>query len=179
VDTGYLIQFRGEGLISDWIRLVSGGIHTHTAMVVRRDDGSLAVAEMREFKGGRITSLYEQYRDHQWQMDFYKPNTEKYPELNLNDAAEAMKFICRNGQYSYLNLLKILIRRIPILWRFFDRGVDDDEMVNPDEKKWHCSDSVAAAYQYGGVDPVPAMPHELVSPSDLTNSLLFTYQFSL
>lgn len=179
ISEGYVIQFRGSGLVSSWIKMVTGGIHSHTAMVVRKDDGSLAVAEMREFKGGRITSLYEQWQSHAGSMDFYRPCVERYPELNLHDTSEAMKFLANNASYSYFNLAKILVRKLPILWRFFDRGIEDESVINVDDRSWHCSDSVAAAYQFGGVDPVPWMPSDLVSPNDLTKSLLFEYQFSL
>lgn len=180
VKPGWLIQYRGTGLISSWIRLVTGGIHSHTAMVVEIDkDGEPIVAEVREFIGGRLSKLTFQWEQFGGHLDFYEPKTDHFPELNISATTIAMKQIALRAKYNYWNLAKILVRKLPFLWRFFDRGINDDLIVQIEDKRWHCSDSVAASYQFGGVDPVHYMPNDLVAPSDLTRSLLFDYRFSL
>lgn len=179
VKPGDLIQYRGKGLVASWIKLVTGGVHSHSAMVVDDWNGELIVGEMREFKGGRLDTLKNHYKKYQGQMDVYGVNLDHFPEMDLEASMWAMYQIAMFGKYSYSNLLRILVRKVPFLWRAFDRGFSDDFNVRVEDKRWHCSGSVAASYQYGGVDPVPNMPNDLVAPTDLSRSLLFKYKFSL
>ena len=56
---GDILQFRGSRYISDMIRFMTGGDHTHSAMLRIDSLGRADALEIREFVGGRAVPLAE------------------------------------------------------------------------------------------------------------------------
>lgn len=171
---GWLIQYRGNGWFSPWVRLCTGGVHTHSAMVT----GFNEVSEVREFVGGRISTLDFQYERYATQMDFYSITRAFYDPVGVQLSIRYMRTMGMNSQYDWWNILTIALRRIPLFHLCFeDKPIDDPRDLN--DLTRHCSDAIALAYSLGLVDPVPRWPNRLVTPHDLTKSMLFHYEFSL
>lgn len=186
IDDAWLLQFRGSGLISDWIRMISGGApHSHSAMTKINSRGLVDVMEIREFVGGRIRSLKWHAKYYKGRIDCFSPNHAHCWEdcWDPLGAAEKMHDLV-NCKYGYRSALRIGLRHLPFVWRMFPVETDDMKVqVNGDSflgVRPFCSHAVALAYREGGnVDVVPRLPDYLVTPSDLTHSMFFEYRFSL
>lgn len=175
IGNAWLAQYRGYGIISQWIRFAAGGgPHSHSAMLTVDDDGVLAM-EVREFIGGRILPLNAHAAFFPGCIDLFSPDTARYPEFNPRGAVKCMREITER-QYGYRGIVRLALRRVPFVWRFFPIDTID---VFDDSKKSpvFCSQAVSIACALGGgVDPVPRLPHGLTEPSHLTRSLFWKYE---
>lgn len=171
---GWLVQYRGRGLFSPWVRLCTGGVHTHSAMMTDFNE----ISEVREFVGGRITDLDFQVKRFNGQMDFYSVSRFYYDPVGMENTITYMRQMAESCSYDWSNIFLLAARRVPICHLLFhDRPIDD--VADFHRLRRHCSDAVSLAYQIGLADPVPRCPNRLVTPHDLTKSMMFVYEFSL
>jgi len=176
---GDLAQFRSRSLLSYLIRVGSFGVHSHSAMIRRNGDERIDLLEMYEFAGGRARPLEACVAKAPGLIDIFRPNTDRWPELDLQGATNHMRLLT-GKRYGRTGLLILAGMRV-IGLRFFLHGMvydmgDEGSCQRPP----FCSHAVCEAYRVGGgVDPVPRTPDWLVTPSQLTNSLLFEYVCSL
>lgn len=173
---GDIAQFRGRGLVSSWIRWATHGVHSHSGMVRVTEAGEIDLLEVREFIGGRAVPLLDQVEAFPGRIDIFRPRSELFPYCS-GKAVEMMRRIT-SQRYGYLGILRLALQRIPFVWRCFQIETRDvlDEVK---AKAPFCSHAVAIACRAGGVDPVPRKPDYLVTPADLTCSLLFDYHATL
>jgi len=176
---GWLAQFRGHGLISQWIQLAAGsGPHSHSALLSKTAKG-IDLLEMRECVGGRIMPLQYHVERFPGSIDLFSPDLDRWPKFDPAKAVDVMRnLVLRN--YGYRGIARIALRRMPLLWRFCK--IDTRDVLTPDEArrvKPFCSQAVAIACEQAGVDVVPRMPSCFVQPSDLTHSLFWQYEGSI
>ncbi len=192
IQDAWLAQFAGTGILSRLLIAGSQGVHSHSAMCRRNKNGTdtIDILEVREFYGGRVRPI-EAYLDTPGRIDFFSPNAVIPVAGSPSDsvfkprgAVSVMRHLTAS-RYGYWGVLGVMLRRVPLLWHLFPVITHD---VIPHEKDPEpstavppfCSHAVAMAYQYGGgVDVVPRKPNFLVTPSDLTFSMFFSYEFSL
>jgi len=170
---GDIAQFRGRGLIASWIRWATHGVHSHSGMIRVSDSGELDLLEVREFIGGRAVPLLDQVERYPGRIDVFRPRLHVFHQYSTEDAVWMMRRIT-SQKYGYAGVLRLALQRLPILWRL--ASVETRDVLHSGRKKApFCSHAVAIACRSGGVDPVPRKPDHLVTPADLTNSLLFDY----
>jgi hypothetical protein len=79
--------------------------------------------------------------------------------------------------YGWLNLLRVALHYVPVLWRVLPRDEDDlEESALPP----YCSAAVSEALRTGGgLDPCPQTPDRLTTPRDLALSPRLVYLFTI
>ena len=179
IGSGWLLSYRGASWVSHLIQAGTGSVHSHSAMTIVNGNDRLDVAEVREFKGGRRQPLVGHVLAQPGRIDVFRPNTGAFPQYDGDKAAHAMRDMTAT-RYGYGTALNIALRQVPLLWRLFP--VDTSDVLPKGVASWdrakirpHCSMAVAIAAQRGGVDPVQWKPPYLVTPGDLTQSLLWRY----
>lgn len=172
VQNGDLLQFRGTGLIASWIRYATHGVHSHSAMARVEPDGRVDCLEVRELSGGRAVPLLGQVAKYPGAIDVFRPRWWLF-DYRPADAVEKMRCLT-SRRYGYAGIIRLAVQRVPFVWRFCRLQTSDVEAHREDRAPF-CSHAVAIACRAGGVDPVPRKPDDLVTPADLTCSLLFEY----
>jgi hypothetical protein len=179
VQNAWLGQCRGDSYISQLIRLGTQGTHSHS-MMFRRTNGDLDVLETREGCGGRSRPV-DYHFSRPSRIDCFSPNAgNRWPEFDPIGACEAMRTLTAE-EYGYYGLLRMAMRRVPLIWRLYPPTTDDrlPEDGKPIRQPF-CSHAVSlATHLGGGVDPVPRRPHCRVTPTHLTESLFYNYEFSV
>jgi hypothetical protein len=178
IQSGWLAQYRGSSLVSAWIRLVTGGVHSHSAMFEKGDYG-INVLELREFKGGRALPLERHLMESPKRIDVFAPAVKRFPEWNGHEATGVMRLLTVQ-EYGYWSILYLLLRHLPFVWRLFPLSTSDVYVSETKNIRPFCSHAVAVSCELGGnVDPVPRLPAHEVTPAHLTWSLLWEYQFTI
>ena len=158
IKTGWLAQFRGRGWVASIIQRATGGLHSHSG-IVQRNNGTVDLLEVREFKGGRRVPLKGQAENNI--IDIFSVRDDIFP-IDIAKTIESMREMTGKN-YGYLGVTRLVLQRIPLLWRLWPLDVDDgDEMPSAP----FCSHAVCAAYRMGGVDPVPYKKDCCVTPRD-------------
>ena len=176
---GDLAQFRSRAWYSALIRIGTLGVHSHSAMLRLNGTDRIDLLEMVERAGGRAVPLQSRVAEQPGQIDIFRPDVARWPELDLEGATSYMRHLT-SQPYGALGLLLVAGLRMAGLRLLLARHA----RVFDDAREWDhapfCSHAVCSAYRLGGgVDPVPRKPDYLVSPADLTNSLLFHYVLTL
>lgn len=174
---GWIAQYRGYGYLSGLVQHGTGGCHSHSAMLCRVN-GHVDVMELREFIGGRRQPLEGHVERWPGQIDVFSINRARFPEFNARGAVRYMRGLTARP-YGYLGVSRLALRHVPLLWRFWPLVLQDYDVLATRGAPF-CSHAVCTACRVGGgVDPVPRKADHLVSPNDLTWSLLFQYEFTL
>lgn len=174
---GDLLQYRGNTIISEMIRFATHGDHAHSAMLRIDSLGRADVLEIREFVGGRATPLLGQVLMHDRRIDVYRPRVKVFVDYDPDGAVDVMRELT-SRPYGYRGILRLALQRVPIAWRFVRLSASEIEAGSPVAP--FCSHAIAHACRVGGgVDPVPRKRDDLVTPADLTWSLLFDYVCTL
>lgn len=168
-----LAQYRGNGWISKVIQYATGGPHSHSAMLW--NNGTADVLEVRELRGGRRVPLRSQAEKYPARIDVFRPKWHLWPFLDAQATIDSMR-IMTGKDYGYRGVARLVLQRIPGIWRLWPAKVNDN--ADSDDAPF-CSHAVSTAYRIGGVDPVPNKPDWQVTPNDLTHSLFFDYQFTI
>lgn len=171
---GWLILVRNNGLFSPLIRVATGGVYTHAAIVTNHDE----VSEIKEFVGARITDFAFQQSQYTGRVDFYSISPEYHNLAGEYAACEVMRLMATKCKYDYRAIGRIAVRHIPIIRWFVRTDANDDGKFRWEDRRF-CSEAVCAAYQFGLRDPVPNWPTHLTSPVDLSRSLMFIYEFTM
>lgn len=176
IGNAWLAQVRGSAYHSRLIMYGTGGPHSHSAMLCRTN-GHVDMMELLEFKGGRRVPLESQVHRLPGRIDIFSVDLERFPELDTAVAAKEMRTLT-GMDYGTLGVLRLALRKVPLLWRLWPLDTNDVYDIDTIGAPF-CSHAVALSFRKGGVDPVPRKPDHLVSPNDLTWSLLFRYEFTL
>jgi hypothetical protein len=179
IEDGWLAQYRGTSWVSRTIQRATAGPHSHSAML-RRNNGTVDILELREFKGGRARTLEGEAHRYSGLIDVFSVSKSRFPEFDGEGAVAFMRRLTEQD-YGYWGVLRIALRMFPFLWRFYSIKTHDvfDERRRRRIRPF-CSHAVALAYTYGGhINPVPRLPSYLVTPNHLTHSLFFNYEFTV
>lgn len=175
---GDLLQFRSNSLLSYLIKVGSLGCHSHSAMCRVNGGNRIDCLEMLSDVGW-ARPLLARVEEQSGQVDVFRPDTKRWPELNLEGATNYMRELT-GKRYGTQGLLFLAAARVVGL-RFLlakRMRVFDDTRESPHTP--FCSHAVCSAYRIGGgVDPVPRKPDWMVVPAELTNSMLFDYVMTL
>lgn len=171
---GDIAQFRGASWLSTAIQYATGGPHSHSALL-QRNNGTVDVLEVREWFGGRRVPLRSQAERHPGRIDVFRPNRHLWPQLSSAEVLGVMRTMTGRN-YGYRGVLRLALQRVPGLWRLWPIAANDELSGNDAP---FCSHAVCTSFRLGGIDPVPRKPDHMVTPNDLTHSLLFDYQFTI
>ena len=175
IESGWIAQFRGQAYQSQLIKFVTGGIHSHSAML-KRNSSSVDLLEVVEWVGGRSLPLESCVKRYPGIIDIFSINYQAFPNFNQIKAYKYMRAMT-GRKYGYRGALRLLLMRLPLLWRLWPLTADD---LHESDSAPFCSHAVCTACRLGGgVDPVPRKADDRVTPQDLTQSLLFNYEFTL
>lgn len=179
IQNAWIGQCLADTYISRLIRMGTQGVHSHSQMFARDCHGEVDILELREFKGGR-RHTFEYHLQHPGRIDVFSPDTEKWPDFDAEGAVEAMRQLT-NYEYGWKGIGEMLARRVPFVWRLFSTSTDDRLPADGKPiRQPFCSHAVSlATHLGGGVDPVPRCPHSQVTPTHLTYSLFYRYEFTL
>lgn len=188
LESGDVLLFRGKGIISFLIQRYTGGIHSHAAILARRN-GDFMCVEFREFKGSRSVTLESQFKDNPTSIDVFRPlkkvnydvvedgvvkNVEKVYTKDVANAVSKDIISWTGQEYGWKNIWSMFKRYIPGL-RLFSQNLKDDEIA----EAMVCSTAVTVAIRRNYMDPVPYMADDRVSPAGLARSPLLQYLFSI
>lgn len=176
LENGDVLAWRANSLIGAMIARSEASRYSHAGMVCRCCEDTLMVAEVREFKGGRIVTLSSQVLLYPGQIDVFKIDTDRYPEFDRDGAVRHM--IQYAGQeYGYWGVAKLALVHIPFIRHRVTASMDD---LYVDELPAFCSQAVSGACRLGGgVDPVKHRSDNSTEPGHLPASLLFRYLCTL
>jgi hypothetical protein len=175
--TGDILQYRGSTIISEWIRFATHGVHSHSAMLRIDSLGRADVLEIREFVGGRAVPLLGHVMQFNGRIDVFRPRVDVFKDYDAVSATDVMRDLT-SRPYGYLGIARLAVQRIPFAWRLV--RLETRDVIDGDGAAPFCSHAVChACREGGGVDPVPRKPDDLVTPADLTWSLLFDYVCTL
>jgi len=179
IQDAWLGQFTSNGWVSALVRAGTQGVHSHSAMFRRNADETVDLLELREFKGGR-SKTFQYHMDQPGRIDVFSPDSSRWPELRPAEAVAAMRRLT-DCEYGWYGIWRMAARRLPVVWHLYPPTTDDRLPFEGDPiRQPFCSHAVSLAMQLGGkVDPVPRCPNYLVTPSQLTFSLLYRYEFSI
>lgn len=177
IGDAWLLQYRGIGPVSLAIQLATGSVHSHTALTQRVGEREIDVLELREFVGGRRRTLQWHAAQNPGRIDVFQPNAggKWNKEWNAIETASMMRMLC-DQDYGYWGIAKLILRRVPVIHRLMPSA--NFETIIGHEQPF-CSHAAAMAYVAGGVDPVPNLPSDRVTPGRLTTSLFFEYAFTI
>jgi len=179
IQSGWIGQYLSDTFVSRLIRNSTQGVHSHSAMFLKNGGGKIDVLELREFKGGQRRTLAYHLSQPQ-RIDVFAPDTVRWSEFDGDGAATAMRRLT-DHEYGWFGIWRMAARRTPFLWRLYPPTTNDQLPVDGKPiRQPFCSHAVSLATHLGGrVDPVPRCPHYLVTPTMLTYSLFYKYQFTI
>lgn len=167
-----VLLFRRRGIIA----IAGRGEYSHAAMLAWWDSTPFLL-EMRELRGGRAVTLKSQVQAYPGMIDVYRVAS---PVWSIKNAAvKAMKLKAGN-RYSYANVLSAAALHLPFI-RLIAKPDTNDVTATPDadDIPEFCSEAVANAYRWAGLDLVPNLADKVTEPSDLARSAVLAYQFTL
>ena len=188
IEEADLLLFRAGGFPSiGWgITRYTGGKHSHVALA-HYDDDELYCVEQREFKGGRSVLLESQIQNRP--IDVYRASPEiMIPHRNgdltwkkkyLDDATKkritktALKIT--GSDYGWSNIWGIFKGYAPG-FRLLKTNKNGDEDI---AKAYVCSTVPVYSYRINYYDPCPNLSDARTTPTDLAQSALFHYMFTI
>ena len=167
---GWVLLDRGTSYLSSLIQKATGSPYSHVGIVVK-EGNRLDVCEVREFIGGRRQPLRSQVGTNK--IDVFKPVDAALEHWDRETTAEMINLMAGTS-YGYGSIFRIIMRKLPLLWRF--TAISDDE-ARPTVKevanvKPICSQAVFLAMAEGGLPPISRKPSYLVTPGDIGHSPL-------
>lgn len=176
---GDLALFRSRAWYSRLIGIGTLGIHSHAGLIRVNGGHRIDLLEMVEGGGGRAKPLISRVEEQPGEIDVFRPDLTRWPELDLGGAVEYMRDLT-GKPYGLAGLLLLAGLRMAGLRFLLARRARDFDDARQSPHAPFCSHAVCTAYRLGGhVDPVPRKPDHLVTPADLNNSLLFNYLMTL
>jgi len=195
IKEGDVLLFRGQSLVSKFIQSITNSEYSHAAIASWTNGDSdpiLEVLEFREFLGSRAINLQvylENLPDNT--IDVFSPSynltrKEYYKDINqVVDVDETFrgKLITKDFRrhlgedYSYWQILNILWYHVPVLRFFINESIFIDE--NGEFKYSICSSSIASVFSRNYTDLVKFKANAYTTPSDLSQSPLLSYLFTI
>jgi hypothetical protein len=152
---GDVLLFRPSGWIGKIVAFCTKSKYCHAAMYI----GEGNVAEMREFRGGRILPLSEYAGE---SIDVFRADA---PVVVKIDAVLTMQALL-SERYSFWHCVEaFLLRRLPKFVR----------KKECDHHGYHCSQAVSKAYRSAGLDLCPGVADWATTPGDLAVSKRLKY----
>ncbi len=163
---GDLLLFRRHGLIS----LAGRSDYSHSAMAAWWD-GDLMCLEVREWHGGRATSLWWQVRKYDGLIDVYRVQASDVQRIG---AVRSMRHKC-GEPYNYRGVYAAGC--VHLLGQADTKDYDDEtKRVRPE----FCSQATSSAWRVGGkLDIVHHLADKLTEPGDQARSAITDYKFTL
>lgn len=191
-----VLLYRGKSLFSKAIQAADHSRYSHAAMagwVNGHEDPStdLLCYEVRQWTGGRITTLAWQAATYPKQIDVYRlsdsytaflwdsAKKQQYGQtavLKRKEAVHRMRQLAKPGEYGWHNLFWVSLFHLPLL-RWFMPTIDNDQLVL--KRPPFCSQAVANAVRTAFTDLVRHTPDCMTGPGDLGRSPLLHYMFTL
>lgn len=194
IQTGDVLLFKAPPFPSvGWgITQYTGGKHSHVGLA-KRDGEHVYCVEQREFKGGRAVNLKTQVDQNPSRIDVYRPKSEFVSwesDKNEDFSVKKVKYTFTNEvaehiidtamdltgtDYGWKNIWEIFKGYCPGYRLIYRRKNGDDEI----SKAYVCSTLVTYAYRINFIDPCPNLRDSKTKPSDLAQSMLFDYIFTI
>jgi hypothetical protein len=172
MQSGDAFWFSGTAPWSWLIRIATVSNVSHAGMLKRKQNGEIRLLDVVEGKGGRNLPFVDEVAKYPGQYLWGPTQRDKYPEYNGIKAANFMEKLV-GTPYGWHSVLWMACWHAPIIRDFVYmihyRDIDKAFVNQP----MYCSDSQSVATETGGVDPVPDRAHQLTSPSDTLQSLLW------
>lgn len=153
------------------------GRYSHAAKVSRWHGSVtpiLCVLEVREWVGGRVSSLASQVRRYPGLIDVYRPDGYAY---DSGGADYFMRCVVLNTGYGWWNIFRASLMHVVGVRLFVSPSLDDLER---DQHPPFCSQACVMADRLGGgYDPVPNLADRHVDPNDLARSPFYRPLFTL
>ena len=152
---GDVLLFRPRGILGRLVAWATDSEYCHAAMFLGID----GVAEMREFRGGRILPLVDYETE---TIDVFRSGASTLEKIV---AVQKMQKLVKE-RYSFLHgIAAFLLRRLPKrLRKWFN--------FECDRYGYHCSQAISKAYRSAGFDLCPFIPDWATTPGDLARSRL-------
>lgn len=192
IKEGDILLFRGVGLVAKFIMVYGGGKYSHVGLASFSKNGRSIIecVEFREGKGGRTVNLEHQVELHDGLIDVYRPAShyEKITFINNRLKKKTIKF---NGKavtnclrrltglpYGWKRIWEIFKMKMIVIRLFFvPKNLTDD---NPSEFVYPvCSSVVASCFSSIGYDLVTNKNDQYIEPSQISNSPLIHYLFTI
>ena len=144
---GDVLLFRPATWLGRLVAWATGSEYCHAAMFLTG-----CVAEMREFRGGRILPLFDYETE---TIDVFRAVDSSTAEQIA--AVQKMQKLVKE-RYSFLHgIAAFLLRRLPQVMRSGEC----------DHHGYHCSQAISKAYRAAGFDLCPFIPDWATTPGDL------------
>lgn len=171
IHTADLLLFRRPRSL---IAIGNRGIHSHAAKASWWGE-NLCCLEVREWVGGRVSSLASQVERYPGLIDVYRV-TDSY-QFNREGADYVMRCIALNTRYGWWNLYQASLLHLFGVRLFVEPNLDD---TYHDSYPPFCSQATAYADRVGGgIDPVPNLADKITEPTDLARSAAYRPLFTL
>lgn len=172
-----------------WITKYTGGRHSHVGLA-HIMDGEVYCVEQREFLGGRMVTLRSQVEQNPHRIEVYRASPVIYEpyfedgeivwksrEFSNDVAKNVVDFALQiTGQpYGWKNIWTIFKSYAPGFRLVYNKPNGDTDIP----KEYVCSTVVTAAYRKYYADPCPNLSDIKTKPSDLAQSHLFHYLFTI
>lgn len=152
---GDILLFRDSGLLSKIIGRISGGKYSHVALNAFTDAYTNEIGLIEStWKGIEITTLKK--KDYKY-VDVFR-NINMTDELGYKIVTDAVKHV--NKKYDYSLLFTIMLNK----W-FGIMPIDGKE-------KFICSEFVDMIYKKNGIDIIPTIKNDNVTPNELAEILI-------
>lgn len=176
----------------------TGGEHSHVGLAAIDRDRVMLV-EFREWYGGRSIYLSNEVVNKSGLIDVYRVlSSVTTTNTDVIVSNNETKYILKNDTKVFTNeiaynvtsdLYKLtgLQYGWPIIFKLFKAYLPGIRLItdkhkfdnNVDENIYVCSTAVSYVFRKNYIDPVPGISDSYVKPSDLAQSPLFQYQFTL
>jgi len=183
IENGWMLQCAGKGYWSRLIMLGTQGVHSHTAMLRKNQNGQSTVDVLELVcAGGRTKTLDYHIAKSCSRLDIFSPCRRGIfaDVYDGKGAVDAMRQLC-DYDYGWRGIFRMAIRRCPLLWRIYPPTTEDRLPKSGEPiRQPFCSHAFSLATQLGGhVDSVLRCPNSQVAPMDLTKSLFWEYEFTI
>lgn len=183
---GDLLLWRRQGAIG---RIISGPgrtIYSHAGMVAWWDDCPM-VLDLREWHGGRATTLVSAVRQSPGVIDHYAAQPSVHgstlPACTKRKLAVSEMRKKAGRPYNYAGVLLVGLLRLRFA-QFVMQRLPDEKRIDLADDRFpslpeFCSQAVASAWRFVDEDPVPNLGDAFTEPGDLARSRLFNYRCTL
>lgn len=195
IKEGDILLFRGNSIVSRFINVYGGGLHSHVALASWHNGGSgiLECLEFKEWKGSRATLLETQVKQNDGLIDVFRPSS-SYFNLTFNEKTGIIKEekVEFDGKavtncmrritglpYGYRRIWWIAQHKLPFLRFFYNisKTIEDEnggELIHP-----VCSTALSSCFSKCNYDLVKNKHYNWTEPSDISRSNLLNYLFTL
>ena len=192
---GDVLLFRGQGIVSSFIKRAGEGQYSHVGVAsrVKDFDGKhmWECVEFREGRGGRSVNLERYVAGNDGIIDVFRPTkVRRYSEFDGTEVRE--REITFNGRrvtscmrrmtglpYGWRRILWIMLHKLPFLRFLYPMGSLVDDSLNDEPIYPVCSTATAHCFASIGWDLTHHRANQYMEPSDVARSAILDYLFTL